>query len=132
MYKQAIRDKLRWKYVGTELKFNGEMSVEKLADLSVEDLDLQYQDLQPLLEQSAKHSLLTAATSANKTLQLKIDIIKDLVVTKQAEAKAKEDLKAAKAQKDHLATLVQDANDVDLRKKIEGMSADERAALLAG
>jgi vacuolar-type H+-ATPase catalytic subunit A/Vma1 len=74
IYKQALRQNLRFAYKGTR-------SVEELWGLSVEELDAIYQDLISQREVKSRASLLVAKSTESTALDLQIEIVKDIVET---------------------------------------------------
>lgn len=85
IYKEAVRNQ--------QVRFNlgnGLVTVIDLWYFPVEALDKLYTELYSELEETNKASLLTPKTRVTNLLQLKLDIIKDVVETKLAEKEAKE------------------------------------------
>jgi hypothetical protein len=91
MFEKAARKKLRFQYRGLQ-------SVEDLWDLKLEELDKIYSGLRAEQKASEDDSLLKKSTRAGRELELKVDIVKYVVVTKQAEADARVQ-RAAKREK---------------------------------
>lgn len=94
IYKQALRQNLRFIYKGTR-------SVEELWDLSLEELDLMYQELSSQREAKSRASLLVAKNTESTALDLQIEIVKDVVETLLKEKADRVDAadKAAKRQR---------------------------------
>lgn len=85
IYKEAVRN--------PQVRFNlgnGLVTVLDLWYYPVEALDKLYTELYSELEATNKASLLTPKTKVTNLLQLKLDIIRDVVETKLAEKEAKE------------------------------------------
>ena len=114
MFEEAIRDKYRFPY-------NGVISVEDLYDLSVENLDIIYKDLKSVLKEKTEDSLLDVKTKRDKQLDNKIEIIKYIVTTKQAEAKALLDSAEKGIKKQKILEILQAKQDENLKN----MSEDE-------
>lgn len=91
MFELATRLKLRF-------NFKGLCTVEDLWDLSVQNLDKIFKELNRELKTQEEESLLTDESDEKKALELKVKIIKHIVAAKIEEAKAKE-LKAQNAAK---------------------------------
>lgn len=120
IYKEASKQKLRF-------QFKGNLSLEDLWSLRLTDLDSIYKDLNSKLNLATEESLLTTVSSEDEELSLKIDIIKDVVKTKQEEnakklnesknRKEKERIKEALAKKQDEAfdNLTED----ELREKLK-------------
>ncbi len=108
MFEQAVRLKLRFNYRGL-------VSVEDLWDLSVQDLDFIYKELNIRLKEQSEESLLEKKSQSDKILELKIEIIKYIVNVKLEEQKIKEDaiLKSEKKQK--LFKLIAEKRDENLK-----------------
>lgn len=85
IYKEAVRNQ--------QVRFNlgnGLVTVVDLWQYTVEALDKLYTSLYAELEETNKASLLTPKTKVTSLLQLKLDVVKDVVETKLAEKEAKE------------------------------------------
>jgi len=93
MFEKAVRMKLRW-------MFRGLCSAEDLWDMRVEDLDAIYKALRREAKAQSEDSLLAERTEESEVLNLKIEIIKHVVLTKldEAEARQQEVEKAARKQ----------------------------------
>jgi hypothetical protein len=92
MFEKAVRQKLRFQ------SQKGPLSVEDLWDLGLEALDKLYSFLRTEQKASEDDSLLKKATKVGRELELKISIVKHVVMTKQAEADARVQ-RAAKREK---------------------------------
>ena len=84
MFKKASKLKLRF---NTD---RGVLTVEDLWDLDLESLDILFKDLNKSLKETDEESLLTVKTTANTKLQLKVNIIKDVVSDKLADVERRE------------------------------------------
>lgn len=99
MFEKAVRQKTRF-------KFKGLISVEDLWDLSLENLDSIYGDLDAALNSLPKKSLLSADTKQRDEIEFKQQIIKHIVETKQAEAEAAKQSKANSAKKQMILDII--------------------------
>ena len=85
IYKEAVKN--------SNVRFNlgnGEITVVDLWYYSLERLDSLYTELYSELEATNKASLLKPKTDTSKLLELKLEVVKDVVETKLAEKEAKE------------------------------------------
>jgi len=114
MFEKAVRMKLRF-------PFRGLCSVEDLWDLSVEDLDSVFKELNAELKEAKGESLLETKTKTDEILELKAAIIKRIVAVKLEEQKARENemLKVEKKQK--LLSILAEKQD----EQYKGMSIEE-------
>ncbi len=92
MFEQASRLKLRF------TTNRGQLSVEDLWDLKLEDLDTLAKGLNKEIKESSEESFIKTRTNANKLLELKFNLAKHIIDIKLAEKEAKA-LKLQKAQK---------------------------------
>ena len=94
LFEQATREKLRFSY-------RGSVSVEDLWDLPVEELDKIYKSLNSELKKVEEDSLLGTKSAKDKSLELKVNIIKYIVETKleEKEKRAKKAELARRKQK---------------------------------
>lgn len=99
MFEKAVRQKTRF-------KFKGLISVEDLWDLSLENLDSIYGDLDAALNSLPKKSLLSADTKQRDEIEFKQQIVKHIVETKQAEAEAAKQSKANSAKKQMILDII--------------------------
>lgn len=91
MYKNATKQKLRYPTK------RGQLSVEDLWDLPLTELDSLYATLSDEQEKSQRVSLLSKPTAKSAIDTLRIEILKDIVTTRLADAADKQN-KAIKAQ----------------------------------
>ncbi len=110
VYGRATRQKTRFEYKGT-------ISVEDLWDLSVEELDEIYKGLSSQKRQSSEDSLLETKTVENTELNLKIDIVTDIVETKQVELEASKTRAERKAKKEKIMEIIAKKQDSALEEK---------------
>ncbi len=114
IFEIATRMKYRFTY-------KGQLSVEDLWDLSLEALDTIFKNLNKEIKASAEESLLNTKTKQTEETENKIEIIKYIVTTKQAEDKARLD---AKAKREKLAKLYELRERAE-NKTLENMSVAE-------
>lgn len=110
LFKVATKKKYRF-------NFKGQLTVEDLWELSVEDLDKIYKILKSQQRNSQEESLLQTASKEDRELSNKIDIIKTIFTDKLiAREKA---LKAAekKAQNQRILEIMADKQDAALKEK---------------
>jgi hypothetical protein len=94
IYKQALRQNIRF-------EFKGLRSTEELWDLSVEQLDSIFQTLNAQRKTKSEESLLSTQNEETAELDLKLEIIRDIVGTLLQEKAAREEAanKAIRKQK---------------------------------
>ena len=114
LFEQATRAKLRF-------PIGGNIGVEDLWDVSLEDLDDCYKGLNATVKESQEDSLLANTTTPDTTTILKRDVIKHVVTTRLQEAEAKKNAAANKARKQKLLAIVARKQEAEL----EGLSTDK-------
>ena len=119
IFEKALRNKIRFNYRGV-------LSTEDLWDLPLQQLDTIFKNLNKELKQLSEESLLNVKTKADEELELKVELIKYIVKTKQAEAKVKQDAKEEKERKQKIMELIARKKDAEL----EGKSLEELEAML--
>lgn len=94
MFENAARMKLRF-------SFRGQISVEDLWDLAVEDLDGIFKSLSSELKDQKGESLLEKKTKNDEILELKVGLIKHIVMVKLKEQEMRENeiIRSGKKQK---------------------------------
>jgi glycine cleavage system protein P-like pyridoxal-binding family len=118
MFEVATRTKMRFPY-------RGQVSVEDLWDLDVEELDSIFKVLNTELKQTQEESLLNTRTKRDKELDVQIDIIKYIVQVKQEEAMARKDAKARREQKQKIMEIMAAKKDEALSSKsLEELQAE--------
>lgn len=120
MFETAIRNKFRFPY-------KGQISVEDLWDLTLEELDAIFKTLNAQINQVKEESLLAVKDKNDEVLEIKIAIIRYIVATKQAEAQAVETAKARREQKQKIMAVLADKHNAELQNK----SVAELEAMLA-
>ena len=107
MFDRASRLKVRFDY-------RGACSVEDLWDLSVQDLDVVYKNLNAKSKAMKEDSLLEEKTQQDEVLQLKIDIVKHIVTIKLQEAEERKNEKERRAKKQKLLSVLEEKQDAQL------------------
>lgn len=118
MYKEAARIKLR---VATKY---GNLSVEKLWDLSLSDLDelaIQYDE-----ERENKKSFITSKTKENKLAQLKFDILLDIINTKVEERDERVKNQEKKEKEQEILSIIKEKKS----EALKSMSVEELEKLI--
>jgi hypothetical protein len=120
MFEVAVRSKMRF-------PFKGVVSAEDLWDLSVENLDLVFKQLNSHVKQASEESLLNKKTTEDEITDVKIEIIKYIVGVKMAEEEARKQSKFKREQKQKILSIISDKQDADLQNK----TVDELNAMLS-
>ncbi len=115
IYKEASRLKLRF------ATSKGSLSVEQVWELSLTDLTNCVRAVKKLLKKTDDDDLsfLDSTIAVDKTEQLRFDILKDVYLTKKADADA---LKTARETKEHnqkILALIADKQEESLKGKTE-------------
>ena len=92
MFVTATRNKFRF-------PFRGQISVEDLWDLSVENLDSVYKTLNSQVKKAKEESLLNTKSREDEIIEMQIEIVKYIVSVKQDESAKKVAAKEKKARK---------------------------------
>lgn len=110
MFEKATRLKIRFNYKGL-------CTIEDLWDLSLEELNSIYRDINSQLKEHKEESLLDKKTKQEELLELTINIIKHIFETKQQEQKEREGaiLKAERKQK--ILGIIANKQDAELQDK---------------
>lgn len=106
--------------------FNGQISAEDLWDLNPAQLDRVFKELKKHQKAENEETLLSAPSSEDTVLANKIEIVKFVFETKQAEKEAAERKAEADAKKKHIRELIADKKD----KELAAMSVEELEKLL--
>ena len=120
LFKVAVKKKYRF-------NFKGNITVEDLWDLSVEDLDKIYKDLKSKQRNATEESLLQSVSKEDKELANKIEIIKTIVSDKLAAKERAMKAAAQKAQNQRILEIMADKQDAALKEK----SIEELQAMLS-
>lgn len=121
MFKQATKQKLRF------ATNKGYLSVEDLWDLSLPSLDKIAVALDEELAKSPRKSFITDNTPKNDELELKFNIVKEIIATKMKEKADKEIAKDKAAEKARLTELLAKKRS----EKLESLSEEELMKRLA-
>ena len=119
LFKIATKKKYRFNY-------KGQLTVEDLWDLSVQELDKIYKNLKSQQKAALEESLLQTVTKEDKVILNKIEIIKVIVADKQAAMQKQMERMAQKAQKQRILEIMADKQDAELKEK----SIEELQAML--
>ena len=119
MFLEATRRKMRF-------PFRGLISVEDLWDLTVEQLDTVFKTLNGKVKQSKEESLLEKRTSADRELDLQIEIVKYIVSVKITEQEKQKKAKENKEQRQKILSILAEKQDAALQDK----SVDELQKML--
>lgn len=120
MYKEASKQKLRF----TTTK--GNLSVEQLWELSLDELNDLALGLEEAYNKSGKKSFLTTRSVKDKTAKLRFDIVLDVLNTKVDEAAEAKEAKENKAHNEKILELIQGKED----EALKGKSVRELKAML--
>ena len=120
MFVTATRNKFRF-------PFRGQISVEDLWDLSVENLDSVYMTLNSQVKKAKEESLLNTKSREDEIIEMQIEIVKYIVSVKQDEAAKKVAAKEKKARKQRILEVLAAKEDADLQNK----SPEELQAMLS-
>lgn len=120
MFVTATRNKFRF-------PFRGQISVEDLWDLSVENLDSVYKTLNSQVKKAKEESLLSTKSREDEIIEMQIEIVKYIVSVKQDEAAKKVAAKEKKARKQRILEVLAAKEDADLQNK----SPEELQAMLS-
>ena len=110
LFKVATKKKYRFSY-------KGQVTVEDLWDLSVEELDKIYKNLKSLQKNASEESLLQTATKEDKELNNKIEIIKTIVTDKLAAKDRAIKAASQRAQNQRILEIMADKQDAALKEK---------------
>ena len=110
LFKVATKKKYRFNY-------KGQVTVEDLWDLSVEELDKIYKNLKSLQKNASEESLLQTVTKEDKELNNKIEIIKTIVTDKLAAKDRAIKAASQRAQNQRILEIMADKQDAALKEK---------------
>lgn len=114
MFEKATRTKLRFSY-------HGQIGVEDLWDLGVNELDKIYSRLRAEEKAETADSLLKKATRESTVRNLQLQIVEHIVTTKLAENEATKARLDKKNQKEKIASIIAKKQD----ESLENMSIDD-------
>ena len=118
MFELATKNKFRFPY-------KGQISVEDLWDLKVEELDVIFKTLNAQVKLAKEESLLSVKTTEEKTLEAKINIIKHIVNVKQEEAALAKQRVENKQKREQILSLIADKQN----EAMKGMSIEQLQAM---
>ena len=110
IFEAATRKKFRFEYKGS-------LSVEDLWDLDLRQLDEIYKGLNSQKKQQSEDSLLETKTVEDTVLEMKIDIIKYIVETKQEEKNKLQLAAERKEKKEKIMAIIARKQDSELEEK---------------
>lgn len=110
LFKIATKKKYRFNY-------KGQVTVEDLWDLSVEELDKIYKNLKSLQKNASEESLLQTATKEDKEVNNKIEIIKTIVTDKLAAKDRAMKAASQRARNQRILEIMADKQDAALKEK---------------
>lgn len=119
LFKVASKKKYRF-------NFKGQLTVEDLWDLSVEDLDKIYKSLKSKQKDSTEESLLQTVSNEDRELTNKIEIVKTIVMDKLAARERNVKAAEKRAQNQRILEIMADKQDAALKEK----SLEELQAML--
>lgn len=112
MYKDLIRNRTRF----TTAK--GNLSLEQLWDLSIDELDALAVSLQEAYDNSnSKKSFIYKKTAKDKTLKAQLDVVLDILQTKMEEAEEAKVKAERKANNKKIMAIIADKQDEALKSK---------------
>lgn len=118
IFERASRGKTRFS------TSKGELSTEDLWDLSLTSLDTIAKSVNKQLKTESEESFIEVKTSANTELELKLEILKHVITSKQAYAAAAKTKAEKQAKLNQLKELVaQKSNEALSQKSVEELSA---------
>lgn len=120
MFETATRNKFRF-------PFKGQISVEDLWDLSLENLDTVFKTLNAQVKLASEESLLDEKDREVEIVEQKIAIVKHIVKVKRAEIANRQDAAKRREQKQKLMALIAKKED----EALDGLTAEELKKMLA-
>ena len=120
IFEYAVENKLRFPYKGS-------IATEDLYNLSVNELDFIYKNLKREEKKADEDSLLTTQSKEDISLNVKIEIVKAIVIKKLAEIEAREKAKENKKKRERLLEIKAQRENAAL----ENMSDEELDKALA-
>lgn len=111
MFELASKKKIRF------ASSRGNITVEDLWDLSLEQLDTIAMALNKRVKESAEESFITKSPKADKTLMLSLEIVKSVIETKMEQADKRRKAQENKAKIDKYLELISQKQDEALTKK---------------
>lgn len=112
MFELATRGKMRF-------PFKGNISVEDLWDLSVENLDSVFKTLNSQVKKAKEESLLNTRSEADKLLDVQIEIVKYIVNVKLEEDNKRKKAREQRELRQKLLEIKAQKQDASLKDKTE-------------
>jgi predicted nucleic acid binding AN1-type Zn finger protein len=109
-FEVATRNKVRF-------PFRGQISVEDLWDLNVQNLDSVFKTLNSQVKQAKEESLLNTKTKEDEALDLQIEIVKYIVQVKLEEDANRLKVKENREKKQKLYSILAAKQEADLQNK---------------
>ena len=119
IFEQASRQKLR-------INYKGELSVEQVWDLRLDQLDELAVHLETQVDKSTRKSFLTKASKADSLAKLRFDVVFSILQTKVKEAQDAADASERKYENQRILSLIEAKKDAERA----GKSIEELEALL--
>lgn len=119
LFEFAAKNKLRFPH-------RGQINVEDLFDLSIQELDKVYKTLNAVLKKEQEDSLLTVRSNESFDIEVQISIIKHIVTEKQKEIEDQKNAAAKRARRQRIMEIMDSKNDAELQNKTK----EELQALL--
>lgn len=115
LFEQACREKMRFS------SSKGQLSIEDLWDLKLEDLDRLAKVLNKGLKESEEESFIKTRTKANKSMEMAFEIVKHIIKVKLDEAEEKKVRAERTAKRAQIAELIEKKQ----MQSLEGKSIEE-------
>lgn len=115
MFEQASKLKLRFKHS------SGLLSTEDLWDLSLNQLDTIAKAINKELRETEEPSFISNSTTQNKTLTLKLDILKHIIKFKLEQQQQQQDLKDKQAKREQIMHILAQKQ----QQSLENLSEEE-------
>lgn len=112
IFEQATKGKIRFAH-------KGQLTVEDLWDITVQELDIVYRQLNGQLKAAQEDSLLQKPTVESETLALKVELVKRIVAVKLAETEERKVRIEKLAQKRRILDILAEKQDQGLMQKSE-------------
>lgn len=112
MFELATRSKMRF-------PFKGNVSVEDLWDLSVENLDSVFKALNSQVKKAREESLLSTKSEADQLIDVQIEIVKYIVTVKLEEYNKRKKARDQRELRQKLLAIKAEKQDASLKGKTE-------------
>jgi len=111
MYKLAAMSRFRFD------SRRGPLSTEDLYDLPLAELDTIAKAVNKALKEASEESFISPVKTPQTALSVKLEILKDVIATKLAEAEARKKANENKARRQRILEIVADKQDESLKGK---------------